>query len=78
MVIYISVGAAFAAVLLGGAAFIWCYRRRRQKEIYGFVQSYLLTAKKQEPITGSEQLPCGCVTAFTRTSLFLGRFWHEF
>ncbi|KAM7430317.1 hypothetical protein ABFA07_018944 [Porites harrisoni] len=37
-VIYISVGAALAVLLLGAAIFIWCYRRRRQKEAYG---SYL-------------------------------------
>ncbi|XP_073251854.1 mast/stem cell growth factor receptor kita-like [Porites lutea] len=44
MVIPLSVGAAFAALLLGAAIFIWCYRRRRrQKEVYG---SYLL----QRPI----------------------------
>ena len=32
----------------------------------------------QEPITRSEQLPCARVTAFSRTSLFLERFWLEF
>ena len=32
----------------------------------------------QEPITRSEQLPCARVTAFSRTSLFLERFWREF
>ena len=32
----------------------------------------------QEPITWSEQLPCTRVTAFSRTSLFLERFWREF
>ena len=31
----------------------------------------------QEPITRNEQLPCTHVTAFSRTSLFLERFWHE-
>ena len=31
----------------------------------------------QEPITRSEQLPCALVTAFSRTSLFLERFWRE-
>ena len=30
----------------------------------------------QEPITRSEQLPCTRVTAFSRTSLFLERFWR--
>ena len=28
----------------------------------------------QEHITGSEQFPCACVTAFSHTSLFLERF----
>ncbi|XP_073250482.1 receptor-type tyrosine-protein kinase FLT3-like [Porites lutea] len=37
-VIYISVGAALAVLLLGAAIFIWCYRRKRKKEAYG---SYL-------------------------------------
>ena len=32
----------------------------------------------QKPITWSEQLPCAHVTAFSRTSLFLERFWREF
>ena len=32
----------------------------------------------QEPITRSEQPPCPRVTAFSRTSLFLERFWREF
>ena len=32
----------------------------------------------QETITQSEQLPCARVTAFSRTSLFLERFWREF
>ena len=31
----------------------------------------------QEPISRSEQLPCARVTAFSRTSLFLERFWRE-
>ena len=31
----------------------------------------------QEPITWSEQLPCTRVTALSRTSLFLERFWRE-
>ena len=43
-VIYISVGAALAVLLLGAAIFIWCYRRRRQKEAYGFVKFYVLIA----------------------------------
>ena len=34
--------------------------------------------RTQEPITWSEQLPCTRVTAFSRTSLFLERFWPEF
>ena len=33
--------------------------------------------RHQEPITRSEQLPYACVTAFSRTSLFLERFWRE-
>ena len=41
--IYISVGAAFAVLLLGAAIFIWCYRRRRKKEAYRFVKFYVLT-----------------------------------
>ena len=32
----------------------------------------------QEPITRSEQLPYALVTAFSRTSLFLERFWGKF
>ena len=32
----------------------------------------------QEPITRSEKLPCARVRAFSRTSLFLERFWREF
>ena len=32
----------------------------------------------QEPIPWSEQLTCPRVTAFSRTSLFLERFWREF
>ena len=32
----------------------------------------------QEPVTRSEQLTCPRVTAFSRTSLFLERFWREF
>ena len=32
----------------------------------------------QKSITRSEQLPCARVTAFSRTSLFLERFWREF
>ena len=32
----------------------------------------------QKPIIRSEQLPCAHVTAFSRTSLFLERFWREF
>ena len=32
----------------------------------------------QEPITRSEQLSCAGVKAFSRTSLFLQRFWREF
>ena len=35
-------------------------------------------AHQQEHITRSEQLPCVCVTAFSRISLFLERFWGEF
>ena len=31
----------------------------------------------QEPITRGEQLPCATVMAFSRTSLFLERFWRE-
>ena len=31
----------------------------------------------QEPISGSEQLPRARITAFSRTSLFLQRFWRE-
>ena len=73
--IYISVGAAFAVLLLGAAIFIWCYRRRRKNEAYGFVKFYVLTAYKQEPMIRSEQLPCAFVTAFPRTTLFLERFW---
>ena len=34
--------------------------------------------REQESITRSEQLPCARVTAFTRTNLFLVRFWREF
>ena len=45
--IYISVGAALAVLLLGAAIFIWCYCRRRKKEVYGFVQFYVLTAYKK-------------------------------
>ena len=33
---------------------------------------------KRELITRSEQLPCACATAFSRTSLFLERFWRAF
>ena len=43
-VIYISVGAALAVLLLSAAIFIWCYRRRLKKEAYGFVKFYVLTA----------------------------------
>ena len=43
-VIYISVGAALAVLLLGAAIFIWCYRRKRKKGAYGFVKFYVLTA----------------------------------
>ena len=32
----------------------------------------------QGPITWSEQRPCTRVTTFSRTSLFLERFWREF
>ena len=32
----------------------------------------------QEPIRGSQQLPCVRVTVFSRTSLFLVWFWCEF
>ena len=32
----------------------------------------------QEPVTRSEQPPYVCVTAFSRTSLFLEQFWREF
>ena len=32
----------------------------------------------QEPITRIVQLPCAHVTAFSRTSLLLERFWREF
>jgi len=32
----------------------------------------------QEPIIRSEQAPCARVTAFSRASLFLERFWREF
>ena len=32
----------------------------------------------QEPITRIEQLPYALVTAFSRTSLFLERFWRKF
>ena len=32
----------------------------------------------QEPITWSEQLPRPLVTAFSRTILFLERFWRKF
>ena len=32
----------------------------------------------QEPITWSEQLLCTRVTAFSRTILFLERFWRKF
>ena len=32
----------------------------------------------QEPIIRSEQLSCARVSAFSRTSLFLERFWREF
>ena len=35
-------------------------------------------AHQQEHITRSEQLPCACVTAFSRIRLFLERFWREF
>ena len=37
-----------------------------------------LSLPKQEPITRREQLPCARVTALSRTSLFLERFWREF
>ena len=33
---------------------------------------------RQETITRSEQLPCTRVTAFSRTSLFLEKYWREF
>ena len=33
---------------------------------------------KRELKTRSEQLPCACATAFSRTSLFLERFWRAF
>ena len=34
--------------------------------------------QKQDTISRSEQLSCACVTAFSRTSLFLERFWRKF
>ena len=41
-------------------------------------QAFSPLCLRQEPITRSEQLLCARVKAFSRTSLFLERFWSEF
>ena len=44
MILYVFLGFASALLLLSSATFfIWCYRRKRRKEVNGFVQFYVLT-----------------------------------
>ena len=43
MFLYVFLGFASALLLLSSATFsIWCYRRKRRKEVDGFVQFYVL------------------------------------
>ena len=42
------------------------------------MQNVFLSALQSGAHNLSEQIPCTCVTAFSRTSLFLERFWREF
>ena len=51
------------------------YERNGLEELFCLRSS--LSNDNQEPINWSEQLPCTCVTAFSKTSLFLERFWRE-
>ena len=45
MILYVFLGFASALLLLSSAIFfIWCYRRKRRKEVNGFVQFYVLAA----------------------------------
>ena len=44
MILYVFLGFASALLLLSSVTFsIWCYRRKRRKEVDGFVQFYVLT-----------------------------------
>ena len=44
MILYVFLGFASALLLLSSATFfIWCYRRKRRREVDGFVQFYVLT-----------------------------------
>ena len=44
MILYVFLGFASALLLLSFATFfIWCYRRKRRREVDGFVQFYVLT-----------------------------------
>ena len=46
------------------------------KKKLNLVQNWII--ERQEPITWRVQLPRTLVTAFSRTSLFLERFWRDF
>ena len=57
MILYVFLGFASALLLLSFATFfIWCYRRKRRKEVNGFVQFYVLTTDVKKIL--QIQLPC--------------------
>ena len=66
----------FSLIYIKGSAFSSIYGLDSIWRFY-YICGQLLHLWPRQPITRSEQLPSARVTAFSRTSLFLERFWRK-
>ena len=78
-ILYVFLGFASALLLLSSATFfIWCYRRKRRREVDGFVQFYVLTTdvKKNSANTTPIFTFWGEVKLFSFPRFFFFRSLH--
>ena len=79
MILYVFLGFASALLLLSFATFfIWCYRRKRRREVDGFVQFYVLTTDVKKKILQIQLPPShfGVKLSYFLSPVFFFRSLH--